>query len=131
MVFTVTPGGSWERTPRQDSWNKSQELALPQVRVPRTWLPLPLGFRPVLWAPGLGQFPKARSLAWKGLPVSPAVDPADTWRPAEEEDPEVPGRERSSPTYSPSRRKSHRKQERGAAGPGERLAFLRWDLPWG
>ncbi|KAF6276050.1 KRAB-A domain containing 1 [Rhinolophus ferrumequinum] len=43
---------------------------------------------------------------------------ANTPRPAEEEDPGAPGREHSTPACSPSRRKSHRKQERGTSGAG-------------
>lgn len=152
MVFTIIPGGNWERTPnppafpRGEPWNKScRNWLCHKSEFPglscwakgfRAGEACPLGTRdlglerPVLWAPGLGQFPGARSQAWKGLPVSPAID-ADTRRPAEEEGPEAPGREHSPPTYSPGRRKSHRKQERETAGAGERLAFLRWDLPWG
>ncbi|KAM5205711.1 protein KRBA1 isoform 8-T9 [Hipposideros larvatus] len=48
------------------------------------------------------------------LPVRTASTP----RPADEEGPGAPGRERSPPTCSPRRKRSHRKQERGASGAG-------------
>ncbi|XP_066897980.1 protein KRBA1 isoform X2 [Kogia breviceps] len=43
---------------------------------------------------------------------------ADMPRPVEEEGPGAPSQEPSPPTCSPSRRKSHRNQERGATGAG-------------
>lgn len=74
---------------------------------------------------GVAQFPRIRSQGWKGLPVSPATEIADTPRPTVEEGPQAPGRGHSPPTCSLSRRKSHRKQERGTSRAGERLAFPR------
>ncbi|XP_042830844.1 protein KRBA1 isoform X3 [Panthera tigris] len=54
------------------------------------------------------------------LPINTADKPRST----EKEGPEAPGGEPSPPTCSPSRKKGHRKQERGPVGTGHRQAAL-------
>ncbi|XP_004465225.1 protein KRBA1 isoform X5 [Dasypus novemcinctus] len=58
-----------------------------------------------------------RTRTQKALPSS-ATCAADTSVSAGKESPEAPGNEPSTPTCSSNRRKSHRKQERGARGAG-------------
>ncbi|KAM5205706.1 protein KRBA1 isoform 3-T4 [Hipposideros larvatus] len=64
-----------------------------------------------------GVRPESRGASLDGEWVSPEGT-ASTPRPADEEGPGAPGRERSPPTCSPRRKRSHRKQERGASGAG-------------
>ncbi|XP_054420470.1 protein KRBA1 [Pteronotus mesoamericanus] len=73
--------------------------------------------------PGLATTPSGSSSSsgspgavGQGSPLP--IKTADTPGPAEQEGPGTPGGEHSPPTGSPGRRKSHRKQQRGASGAG-------------
>ncbi|XP_045689932.1 protein KRBA1 isoform X2 [Phyllostomus hastatus] len=75
---------------------------------------------PPVGRPGLASTPSSSSSSsgspgarGQGSPLP--IKTADTPGPAERESPGAPGRERSPPTGSPGRRKSHRKQQRGTS----------------
>ncbi|XP_036891450.1 protein KRBA1 isoform X2 [Sturnira hondurensis] len=78
---------------------------------------------PPVGRPGLASTPSSSSSSsgspgagGQGSPLP--IKAADTPGPAEQESPGAPGGERSPPTGSPGRRKSHRKQQRETLGAG-------------